>query len=174
MGIPFFGCTVHLNPLVYKNSLRPTLSWELTPIWLADCRASSVFGWRNISGLFGQPFLWPTVFRWAVRVVSWPSHQLQLYCMSCVPGWTSMEITSGIKSWIRTIALRVQRLFIHQRLDNISRKSRGFVIITLHTVHALRVVYPNQPILWEVAKHCTVRSYWLRQYLIFRGRYSSG
>ncbi len=26
-------------------------------------------------------------------------------------------------------------------------------------MHALRVFYPNQPILWEVAKHGTVRSY---------------
>ncbi len=174
MGIPFFGCAVCFNPLVWKLYLRPTLLWESTPVRLADCQASSVFRWRNISGLFGNPFLWPTVFRWVVRVVSWPSHQLWLYCVSCVPVWISLEVTSGIKTWSRTIALRVQRLFIHQSLDNISQKSRGFVVIILHTVPALRVVYPSQPILWEVAKHCTVRSYWLRQYLIFHGRYSSG
>ncbi len=34
------------------------LLWESTPIRFADCQASSVIGWRNISGLFGNPFLW--------------------------------------------------------------------------------------------------------------------
>jgi hypothetical protein len=68
----------------------------------------------------------------------------------------------------------VQRLFIHQSLDNISWISRGLSMITLHTVSALWVVYPNQLILWEAAKHVTVCSYWSWQYLIFRGRYSSG
>ncbi len=41
-------------------------------------------------------------------------------------------------------------------------------------MRTLQAVYPNQPILWEVAKHCTVHSYWSWQYLIFGGRYSSG
>ncbi len=148
--------------------------WESTLMRLADCRASSVFGWRNISGLFGVLLLLPTVFRWAARVISWPSYQLWEYCVSRVPGRISLEVTRGIKSWSRTIALRVQRLFIHQSLDNISQISWVFFIITLHTVHALQAVYPNQPIIWEVAKHGTVRSYWSWQYLIFQGRYSSG
>ncbi len=30
-------------------------------------------------------------------------------------------------------------------------------------MRALQAVYPNQPILWEVAKHGTVRSYWFWQ-----------
>jgi hypothetical protein len=62
-----------------------------------------------------------------------------VYCVSRVPGWISLEDTSGIKSWSRTIALRVQRLFTHQSLDNISWISRVF-IITLYTVCALRAV----------------------------------
>jgi hypothetical protein len=124
-----------LQPFGIKLYFRPTLLWESTPIRLADCRASSV-EWRNISGPFGNLFLWPTVFRWAVRVVSWPSHQLWTYCVSCVPGQISLEVTSGNKSWSRTIALHVKRSFIHQSLNNISQKSRGFVLITLHTVRA--------------------------------------
>ncbi len=31
-------------------------------------------------------------------------------------------------------------------------------------MHAVRAVYPNQPILWEAAKHGTVHSYWSWQY----------
>ncbi len=56
MGIPFFGCAVRFNPFVWKLYLRPTLLWESTPVRLANCRACSVLGWRNISGLFGNPF----------------------------------------------------------------------------------------------------------------------
>ncbi len=83
-------------------------------------------GWRNISDLFGNPFLWPTVFRWAVRVISHPSCQLWKYCVSRDPGQISLEDTIGIKSWSRSITLHVQRLFIHQSLDNISWISQGF------------------------------------------------
>ncbi len=32
------------------------LLWESTPVRLADCQASSASGWRNVSGLFGNPF----------------------------------------------------------------------------------------------------------------------
>ncbi len=56
MGIPVFWLRCALQPFVIKLYLRPTLLWESTPMRLADCWASSVFGWRNISGLIGNLF----------------------------------------------------------------------------------------------------------------------
>ncbi len=116
-----------LQPFGIKLYLRPMLLWESTPVRLTDCQASTVFGWQNMISLIGNPFLWPTVSRWAVRVISWSSNQLWYYCVSRVPGQISLEVTSGIKSWSRTIAMCVQRLFIHQSLDNRNRICRGFL-----------------------------------------------
>jgi hypothetical protein len=64
------------STLWHTNFISGLCSCENQPPWSwLIVELLPVFGWRNISGLFGNPFLWPTVFRWAVRVVSWPSHQ---------------------------------------------------------------------------------------------------
>ncbi len=57
----------------------------------------------------------------------------------------------------------MQRLFIHQSLDNISRISQGFYNNPAYSACPAGGL-PNQPILWEVAKHGTVRSYRSWQY----------
>ena len=64
-----------LQPFGIKTLSQAYALVRINTIRLADCRASSV-EWRIINCPFGNLFLWPTVFRWAVRVVSWPSHQL--------------------------------------------------------------------------------------------------
>ena len=62
-----------LQPFGIKTLSQAYALVRINTIRLADCWASSV-EWRIINGPFGNLFL--TVFRWAVRVVSWPSHQL--------------------------------------------------------------------------------------------------
>ncbi len=129
MGIPVFGLRCVLQPFVIKTLSQAYALVRINPLevgWLSSF--FSLWVKKYMWSRWKPFFLWPTVFRWAVRIISWPSHQLRKYCVSRVPGQISLEVTSGIKSWSRAIALCVQRLFIHQSLDNISRISRFFYI----------------------------------------------
>ncbi len=72
MGVPFL-VALCASALWYKNFISGLRSCENQPPWSwLIVELLPVFGWRNISGLFGNPFLWPTVFCWTVRVISWP------------------------------------------------------------------------------------------------------
>ncbi len=68
MGIPFFSCAVGFNPLValwasilwYKNYISGLRSCANQPPWSwLIVKLLPIFGWRNISGLFGTLFCGP-------------------------------------------------------------------------------------------------------------------
>jgi hypothetical protein len=84
MGILTFGCTVHFNPW-YVNFISGLRSCENQPpcIWLI-VELCSLLWVKNCKWPHCKPFLWPTVFCWAVMLsfMAKPSAMV-IFCGLC-------------------------------------------------------------------------------------------